>query len=423
MKFAINPQVFHVKESATLAINQKVKTLRAQGKKIYHFGFGQSPFPVPRVLQNALQANTDKKDYLPLQGLPELCEAVADFYSKEFGYAFSPSHVCVGPGSKELIFQLIYLLEGVLLIPSPSWVSYGHQARLGGKAILPIPTQRANGYRLQAEELDRICHQQGGSQKILIFNNPSNPTGSCHSESEIKELSEICRAYGLIVISDEIYALINFSGQGHFSMAQHYPEGTIVTGGLSKVFSAGGYRLGVALLPNSMNEVLHALKVFISETFSAVSTPIQYAALAAYGSFHEMRQELERCTAIHQFAGEYLQERFVGMGLQCPKPQGAFYLFPDFENYQEPLKAKGVFTSPQLVHRVLEEADVAVLPASDFYLPATHWGVRVASVDYDGETVLAQFPQNQRLDSQKIEDLFPNLVQGCDRLENFLASL
>ena len=160
----LNPLVLSLKESATLAINLKAIGLRESGKKVHHFGFGQSPFPVPEAIQEALRKNADKKDYLPTQGLPELCEAVADFYRKRFQYNFTAENVCVGPGSKELIFQTLYLMEGPLLVPAPSWVSYGPQAALRGKEIVQIPTKRENGYRLQVEELDRVAYERKSTQ-------------------------------------------------------------------------------------------------------------------------------------------------------------------------------------------------------------------------------------------------------------------
>ena len=272
MRPALNPLVLSLKESATLAINLKALELRRQGEDIVHFGFGQSPFPVPEIIQQALRDNADKKDYLPTQGLPELCEAVAGFYRNEFGYNFKPLDVCVGPGSKELIFQIIYLMEGPLL----------------------IPTSRENNYRLTPELLDRACYSAGQSQKLLIFNNPNNPTGALYHENEIKEIAEICRAYQVIVISDEIYAMIDFDQLPMSSLAIFYPEGTIVSGGLSKSFAAGGYRLGVVLIPDSLELMMSALKSVVSETFSAVSAPVQYAALKAYRDFDEVRPFVEK---------------------------------------------------------------------------------------------------------------------------------
>ena len=423
MRPALNPLVLSLKESATLAINLKALALRREGADIVHFGFGQSPFPVPEIIQEALKENADKKDYLPTQGLPELCEAVAGFYKNEFGYGFSAADVCVGPGSKELIFQIIYLMEGPLLVPVPSWVSYGPQAALRGKEIIPIPTVRDNNYRLTPEDLDRACYKAGQSQKLLIFNNPNNPTGALYHEKEIKEIAEICRAYQVIVISDEIYAMIDFDQWPMSSLATFYPEGTIVSGGLSKSFAAGGYRLGVVLIPDSLELMMSALKSVVSETFSAVSAPIQHAALKAYGDFEAVRPFVQTTRDIYQTVMHYLHRRFEKMGLNCPKPAGSFYLFPDFENFKKPLKDKGIITSHKLMDTLLEEAGVALLPGSDFYMPATSLSARVAAVDFDGEAVLSTWPGKEGATDPYFESAFPKIIQGCDCLEKFLGQL
>lgn len=420
---ALNPLVLSLKESATLAINLKALELRRSGEDIVHFGFGQSPFPVPGIIQQALRDNADKKDYLPSQGLPELCEAVAAFYKKEFGYSFGAGDVCVGPGSKELIFQIIYLMEGPLLVPMPSWVSYGPQAALRGKEIITIETDRDNSYRLTPERLDRACHKAGQSQKLLIFNNPNNPTGALYHENEVKEIAEICRAYQVIVISDEIYAMIDFDQYPMGSLATYYPEGTIVSGGLSKSFAAGGYRLGVVLIPDSLELMMSALKSVVSETFSAVSAPIQYAAVKAYADFEEVRPFVENTRDIYKYVMNYLRERFIEVGLNCPKPAGSFYLFPDFENFKDDLKKKGIITSASLVNTLLNENRIAVLPGSDFYMPSTSLSVRVAGVDFDGANALERWPGINNVDDVYLEDNFPKILQGCECISQFLSEL
>ena len=422
MKPAINPLVLTLKESATLAINQKALELRRAGEEIYHFGFGQSPFPVPDVLQQALRENADKKDYLPTQGLPELCEAVAGFYRDEFGYGLSGQDVCIGPGSKELIFQTIYLMEGPLLVPAPSWVSYGPQASLRGKEVVPIITKRGNGYRLEPEDLDRACYMLGQTQKLLILNHPNNPTGGVYRKNEIMELAEICRAHRVVVLSDEIYAMIDFTDEPHTSMVHYYPEGTILTAGLSKSFAAGGYRLGIMMVPEELGLIMMALKSVVSETFSAVSAPIQYAALEAYGNFEAVRPFIKKTCEIYRFAGGYMLKRLTGMGLNCPKPEGSFYLFPDFDPFKETLRGKGILTGIRLCDTLLNQARVAVLPGSDFYLPATNLGVRAAFVDYDGEAVLNAWTGARDMTPEKTRQLFPRLVGGCDSLERFLQA-
>ena len=420
---SINPLVLNLKESATLSINMEVKRQRREGREVFHFGFGQAAFPVHGLIQDALRANAHRNDYLPTEGLPELQDAVAAFYRNEFDVDFRAADVFIGPGSKELIFQTSYLLEGALLVPAPSWVSYGPQATLRGKRLYPIETRRENGYKLTARDLDRACHHLGQQQKMLILNNPNNPTGAVYREKELKEIAEICRAYNILVISDEIYAMIDFTGEKHVSLARYYPEGTIVSGGLSKSFAAGGYRLGVMLIPEELRVIKDALKSVISETFSAVSAPIQHAALAAYSRFDEIRDEMALNTEIYKYASRYLYRRFRELDLNCPEPEGAFYLFPDFENYASRLWDRGILTGIHLTEDLLKKKKVAFLPGSDFYFPATNLGVRVASVDFDGAAVREHWPGAENMDDTLTRNLFPRLARGCDRLGEYLNTL
>ena len=348
---------------------------------------------------------------------------MAEFYRSRFGFDFQASNVLIGPGSKELIFQLIYLIEGTLMVPAPSWVSYGPQAALRGKQVKTIATRRTDNYKLSPAELDRACYELGQTQKLLILNNPNNPTGAVYSRAELKELAEICRAYKVLVISDEIYAMINFTGKPQASLSSYYPEGTIVSGGLSKSFAAGGYRLGVMLIPESLQPVMDALRAVASETYSSVSAPIQYAALEAYGNFEALKPFIEKSCSIYKTAGNYLRRRFVEMELNCPEAMGAFYLFPDFDNYREALRGRGILTGERLTRVLLDEIRVALLPGSAFYLPAAHLGVRVASVDFDGERVYSEWPGSEKVSNEEIRSFFPSLAAGCDRLEAYLEAL
>jgi aspartate/methionine/tyrosine aminotransferase len=419
----LNPPVLRGKESATLAINQRALQMRREGNDITHFGFGQSPFPVPDAIQEALRRNTDKKDYLPSRGLPELCTAVAAFYRREFGYDFAAENVFIGPGSKELIFHTLYLLEGPLLIPAPNWANYALNAALRGKRIVPVKTLRNDGYRLKAADLDRACHRSGEGQKMLILSNPNNPTGGVYRREELGALAEVCRAHRVIVISDEIYAMLNYTDGPHVGMAHFYPEGTIVTGGLSKSFAAGGYRLGVMLIPRELSLMVRALLSVISETFSAVSAPIQYAALEAYENFEGVRPFIRKTGEIHRYVCEYMHRRLISMGLHCPPPEGAFFLFPDFRDQHRLLHGQNIRTGRRLCDRLLERARVVVLPGSDFYLPATELTVRIAAVDYDGDAVLTAWPGVDGMTDRLLAGLFPRLVGGCDRLEAFMGEL
>lgn len=420
MQPIINRQISSLKESATLLINQHAIKLRNEGRDICHLGFGESPFPVPDTMQVALSENSHRKQYITGKGLPELRKAVADFFQYKFGYNYTAENIFIGPGSKELIFQHVYLLEGPLIVPSPSWVSYGPQANIRSKKFIPIPTDIKNSYRLQAEELDETFSGQNYPQSILILNNPNNPTGSVHSSDELRDLAEVCRKHGVIVISDEIYALTKFGSRTFEGIAKYYPEGTITTSGISKAFSAGGWRLGFAMIPNELNAIVPPLNAFVSETFSCVSAPVQYGSLPAFENYEHVRKHVELCRDIHEAAGELLYQRFIEIGLNCPKPQGAFYLFPDFENFKEKLNSQGIRTSVELTKRLLDEAGIALLPGSDFYFPHDFLGVRVASVDYNGAQVMREFPVYTQLTQELKAKLFPKLAEACDRIEIWL---
>ena len=420
MQPVINDQISTLKESATLFINQRAIKLRSEGQNICHLGFGESPFPVPEPMQIALRENAHRKQYISGYGLPELRKAVAGFFNNKFGYNYSFENIFIGPGSKELIFQLVYLLEGPLMVPAPSWVSYGPQAKIRSKTFITIPTDRKNCYRLQAEELEKTCTRQKSPQKLLILNNPNNPTGSVHSPDELQDLAEVCRKHGVIVISDEIYALTNFGDQPFSGIANFFAEGTITTSGISKAYSAGGWRLGFAMIPNELAEIVPPLSAFVSETFSCVSAPVQYGALPGFENYESVRNHVERCRDIHGAAGHFLHQRFTEIGLNCPKPQGAFYLFPDFENFSDILNSRGINTSEELSKRLFEDTGVALLPGSDFYMPDDFLGVRVASVDYDGAQVLRDFPAKDQLTPEVYTSLFPILAEACERIEEWL---
>jgi aspartate/methionine/tyrosine aminotransferase len=168
---------------------------------------------------------------------------------------------------------------------------------------------------------------------------------------------------------------------------------------------------------------MSALKSVVSETFSAVSAPIQYAAVKAYADFEEVRPFVEKTRDIYKYVMNYLRERFIEIGLNCPKPGGSFYLFPDFENFKNDLKKKGIITSSSLVNTLLNENRIAVLPGSDFYMPSTSLSVRVAGVDFDGANALERWPGINNVDDIFLEDNFPKILQGCKCISQFLSEL
>jgi aspartate aminotransferase len=206
----LNKNISQLKPSATLAINQKVKHLRNKGETVFHFGFGQSPFPIHTGIVNALIDNAKQSHYLPTIGLEDLRVQIASFLNKHQHIAANWEHIFIGPGSKELLYQTILILEGTFLIPKGSWVSYLPQihSKNGKHAILE--TDLDHNFKLTPEVLENYCKQNSGEQKTLILNSPNNPTGAVYSRKELQSLARVCKAYNIIVMSDEIYSQVNF---------------------------------------------------------------------------------------------------------------------------------------------------------------------------------------------------------------------
>ena len=423
LRLQLNQNVLNLKESATLAINLAARAARSNGEDVCHFGFGQSPFPVHGKIQKALADNAHQKDYLSTRGLPELRQNIVDYHKKYFDYELEKENIIVGPGSKEMIFQLLYILEGPVFVPAPSWVSYGPQVNLRGNRIHPVQTKKENSYKLQAQEFEAALKDGGQAQNILILNNPTNPTGALYSKEEIEALAKVCDEHNVIVISDEIYSLVNFSGRPYSGFHHFCPERTIITSGLSKSHGAGGYRLGFLAAPKGFQPVMKALCAMVSETFSAVAAPIQYAAAAAYSCDDEIMDHVDQCTKIHKAVGEYMQEVFVKAGLDCPKPEGAFYLMPDFNIYKDALEKVGVRTSEDSAPYLFDKYKVAVLPGSDFYREPSDLCLRVATVDYDGEVVYESALKSESIGNVFVEDNCPHIVEGCRRITEFVNSL
>ena len=248
----INKNISELKPSATLLINEKVKALREKGKKITHFGFGQSPFPIHNSIVDELKNHADNNHYLPVNGLNELRHQVSNFLSKHQGIQSASEFIFIGPGSKELLYQSVLIFEGHFIIPKGSWVSYIPQIKSKGGTYSILETTLEDNFKLTADCLETYLSDSEQQQHVLILNSPNNPTGAIYSDAEYENLAKVCRKYKVIVFSDEIYSQINFNDDFSPSISKFYPEGTLVFGGLSKVFSAGGYRLGfMSLQKNS----------------------------------------------------------------------------------------------------------------------------------------------------------------------------
>ncbi len=374
--------------SSTLYVNETVNRMWAEGKNVFHMGFGESRFDVHPKLKAALEANADKKSYLPAKGLLELRQAVSNYYSQKLGVEFNTEQTIIGPGSKALIYGLQMVLNTDVFLPSPSWVSYAPQAKLLGRRCWQIPATPDDDYQLDIEVLDQLIQQSGADCKLLVINSPNNPTGQMLSADYLQTLADYCREKGVWVLSDEIYFQVSHAGQNHVSMATYYPEGTFVLGGLSKHMSIGGWRLGVALLPATKQgiEIMQKLTIVASEIWSSVAAPIQYAAIQAYSLDSEIEAYVGDCCDIHRIRTHYFHTALTAMGIRCSRSTGGFYIMPNFDEFRDGLAELGIQTSNDLAKHLLSEYGIATLPGSDFGLPEKAQSLRLSTSYLDLET-------------------------------------
>ena len=393
---SIIPQLKNIGKSATLQINEASLNLERKGKKIYRFGFGQSPFPVPTLVVNELKKYANEKSYLPVEGLYRLREIVADYYVKEESLNFTSNNILIGPGSKELMYILQMVLDCTVIIPSPSWVSYEPQSIILNKKHIFLDTSYESKWKITTSTLEMKCKKIKGL-KLLILNYPNNPTGLSYTKNELKSIAKICKENNTLVLSDEIYSRLHHK-KDHVSVSKYYPEGTIITSGLSKWCGAGGWRLGTMIIPDELDKVKQAIINVSSETFSCVSSPIQYASVAAYQDEKYINDYLFHSRRILKVIGDYCYQELKNAEIKLHRQDGGFYLFPDFSNHSSNLHSKGIRTSSQLCKQLLKDTGVALLPGSAFGRPENEFTARLAYVNFDGARALNLSKKSKSVD-------------------------
>ena len=410
MNKIIKNQISKLKPSATLAINEESNRLKKNGKKIYKFGFGQSPFPIPESVVLSLKKNAHKNTYQPMQGFEDLRSAVADYLNKNNNNDFSKEDILIGPGTKELMFLMQILFEGDVLLPAPSWVSYQPQAFIAKNKVHWIQTTSDNNWFPTAEQLENKIKKIKNKNLLLFINSPNNPSGTvCNN---LKQIAEIAKKYKLIIISDEIYSELTFNGH-YKSISNFYPEKTIVSTGLSKWCGAGGWRLGFFAIPHQLKELKDSLKILCSESFTSVSAPIQHAAVEAYKGDH--LNYLNDVKKILSFTGNYVYQNLKSNVINIVKPQGGFYLFPEFTNAK-------FSSSSEMCKDILNKTGVALLPGSDFGMESNRMLARLSYTDFDGSNFLKNASGSKKLDDDDLKKNAPNIVEGVSKLKEWANS-
>ena len=421
-----------LKASATIAINDRIKEMWDSGRNVYHLAFGESRFPVHPKLAAALGANAQKRSYTPPLGIMELRRAIARHYQRRFDLDVSPDQVVVGPGSKSLIFSCLMALGEEVIVPQPSWVSYGPQAHILGKPITFIPTRPEMNFEFELDVLEahiRESRENWGNPEVFIVNSPKNPTGTMMRPAKVEALAEFAREHELMVLSDEIYALTAFNDIPHVSIARFYPEGAVVFGGLSKSLPLGGWRIGTAVLPraNGGKALAQAMSNIASNIWTCASAPVQYAAILAYSDDAEIEEYIDICCRMHAARTRYLYETMRRLGIPCEEPAGAFYVFPCFVKWKEALAARGVYNDNDLAFHLIEKYEIATVPGSEF-VSAQDFCLRISSSYIDAadderaEALLAGFRADPD-PANFIKNYHPRLQKVADRFGDFITDL
>ncbi len=282
-----------------------------------------------------------------------------------------------------------------------------------------LPTKREEGYLLRADDLSAACEAGGDERpRMLVLNYPSNPTGLTYRSEELRDLARVAQKHGVLLLADEIYAELHHKGQ-HASIAKWYPEGTIVSTGISKWIGAGGWRLGAFVFPHELRGLLDAMACVASETYTSTSAPVQHAALVAFDGGDDIEKYLSQVRRVLAALGRWCSRRLAAAGLHCAQPVGGFYVFPDFAPIAERLRARGITTSMALSERLLEETGVALLPGEVFGRDPEELTARLAYVDFDGARALsavAVIPREQPLDETFLRRHCARVIEAIERI-------
>ncbi len=366
MNIQLAQRVKSLTPSTTLAITAKAKELKAQGHDVIGLGAGEPDYNTPQhIIDAAVQSmNEGQTKYTAASGLPTLKAEISKKFKQDQGIDIDPADIIVTSGAKHALYTLFQVIldEGdEVIIPIPYWVSYPEQVKLAGGVPVYVEGKEENEYKITAEQLAEAITEK---TKAVIINSPSNPTGMLYSEEELTALGELCLKHDVLIISDEIYEKLTYSGHKHVSIAQISPElkeQTIIINGVSKSHSMTGWRIGYAA---GSKAIIQAMTNLASHSTSNPTTTAQYGTIAAYSGPQDTLEEMR--TAFEHRLNVIYDKIIKIPGFTCIKPQGAFYLFP---NVKQAAELTGFADVDAFAKGLLEDAMVAVIPGSGFGSP------------------------------------------------------
>jgi aspartate/methionine/tyrosine aminotransferase len=372
------------------AVSARARALEAQGRPMIHLQIGEPDFDTPAHVREAAKRALDEgaTHYAPFPGIPELRKAIADDVTRRKGFPADPSQVFVTVGGKGvMLYAILGLIDpgDEVIVPDPGYPIYESLTRFVGATPVPIPIRMEHDFRLDVEELASLITPR---TRLLIINSPANPTGGVLTRSDLERIAELAEEHDLWVMTDEIYGRILYDGAEHVSFASlpGMADRTIVLDGFSKTFAMTGWRLGYAVVPESLKEVYGELVI---NTISCAPTFVQVGAVAALmGPQDDVEAMVVEFKGRRDLVVQGLNEI---NGIRCATPLGAFYAFPD-------ISGTGL-TGAEFAERLLTEADVCVLAGTAF------GGV-------GGEHIRISYANSRE-----------NLTEALNRISRFVAGL
>ena len=366
----ISDSLKRIKPSPTIAVTQKAKELKAAGKDVIGLGAGEPDFDTPDNIKkaaiDAIQAGDTK--YTAVDGTKDLKEAIVKKFKRENNLNYTIDQITVGAGGKHVIYNLMMatLNKGdEVIIPAPYWVSYPDIVLLAGANPIVIECSEEQGFKLSAKDLEAKITN---NTKWLILNSPSNPTGACYSEQEIKNLSQVLKRNPHVnILSDDIYEHITYDDFKFFTIAQ-IPEiknKVITMNGVSKSYAMTGWRIGYAA---GDKDIIKAIAKIQSQSTTNPSSISQAAAVEALNGKQDFISV--RAKAFQERRDFVVNSLNAIEGISCLKPQGAFYVFPNCKGLigKKDKSGKKITNDTEFVQSLLENNDVAVVQGSAFGL-------------------------------------------------------
>ena len=353
--------------SPTLKISARAAAMKAEGIDVIDLSVGEPDFPTPDNVKSAGKKAIDENftKYTANDGILPLRKAIAKKLREENGLEYEPDEIIVSSGAKNCLYNfcMAVLDSGdEAIIPAPYWVSYPQMVNLAGGTPVIIQTREENGFRITPDELSAAISP---STKVLIMNNPCNPSGAGYTREELSKLAEVVADEGILVVADEIYEKLVYDGFEFVSFAslgKKIQEQSVIVNGVSKAYSMTGWRIGYAAGPK---EYIMAMSKVQSHNTSNASSISQMAALEALtGPQHE----ISRMRSEFQIRRNYMIDRLRGIpGVSCYEPRGAFYLFPNISSYfKKEYEGMQIRNSYGMAYYLLKHAHVAVVPGESF---------------------------------------------------------